>query len=219
MLTWNDIHSVFLDMDGTLLDLHYDNQFWREYVPLRYAQSHGMDRDSAKAVLFPRMRALEGTMQWYCVDFWTRELGLDIARLKLELEHLIAVHPYVMEFLVAVRAPSRRVVLVTNAHRKSLDLKMARTGLATHLDAIVCAHDIGVPKESDDFWFLLQQIEPFDPQHALFVDDSLAALRAAARFGVRHLLAVYRPDTRGEVRDVGEFTAIHSFRDLLPPRL
>ncbi|MCP4043692.1 MAG: haloacid dehalogenase, partial [Gammaproteobacteria bacterium] len=35
VINWNSIHTVLLDMDGTLLDLHFDNQFWLEHVPLR----------------------------------------------------------------------------------------------------------------------------------------------------------------------------------------
>src|SRR3990170_1517786 len=123
MINWNAIESVFLDMDGTLLDLHFDNHFWREYVPQRFAERHGLDIEAAKADLFPRFRAVEGTMDWYCVDYWSRELNLDIAVLKQELHHLISVHPYVVEFLDAIRGHGKRVVLVTNAHRKSLALK------------------------------------------------------------------------------------------------
>ena len=217
MLDWADIRSVFLDMDGTLLDLYYDNHFWREHVPRRYAERHGMDPDTAKERLFPRMRELEGTMDWYCVEFWSRELGLDITGLKHELGHLICVHPYVTEFLDAVRGSDRRIVLVTNAHRHSLDLKMDRTGLIGYFDAVICAHDLGLPKEVDGFWERLREVEPFTPQYTLLVDDNLAALRSARRFGIRHLVTVRQPDTRGAIREVDEFAAIHSFQELLPP--
>ncbi|HBT55971.1 MAG TPA: haloacid dehalogenase, partial [Pseudomonas sp.] len=33
MLNWNAIDTVLLDMDGTLLDLHFDNHFWLEHMP------------------------------------------------------------------------------------------------------------------------------------------------------------------------------------------
>ena len=41
-LPWPEIHTVLLDMDGTLLDLRFDNHFWRELVPERYAERHGL---------------------------------------------------------------------------------------------------------------------------------------------------------------------------------
>jgi len=216
MLDWSDIKTVFLDMDGTLLDLHFDNHFWQEHVPLRYAERLGGDVQRAKTELFPRFRQVEGTMDWYCLDYWSRELDLDIALLKREVEHLIAVHPHVIEFLEAVRASRRRVVLVTNAHFKSLTLKMERTQLGGHFDAVICAHDLGRPKEDPAFWDLLAEREPFAAMHTLLVDDSLPVLRSARRHGIAHLLAVRQPDTRGPVRDVTEFQAIDSFRDIMP---
>lgn len=216
-LDWAAVSSVFLDMDGTLLDLNFDNQFWREHVPRRYAQRHGLSAEAARCELFERYRRVEGTMDWYCIDYWSRELGMDIALLKQEVDHLIAVHPHVVEFLDALRSAGRRVVLVTNAHGKSLELKMGRTRLGGHFHAIICAHDLGLPKEEPAFWRRLQSREPFDPCETLLVDDSLSVLRSARAYGIAHLLAVYRPDSRQPLRDTQEFTGIHSFLDIMPP--
>jgi putative hydrolase of the HAD superfamily len=216
MVPWHDIRSVFLDMDGTLLDLHFDNHFWREHVPLRYAERHRLDIEAARADLFPRFRDKEGTMDWYCVDYWSRELGLDIAALKHEIDHLIAVHSHVVDFLDYTRKAGKRTVLLTNAHAQSLALKMARTGLEDHFDALVCAHDIGYPKEDLRFWSLLDAHERFTPEATLFIDDSLPVLRAARVFGIRHLLAVRQPDSQSPPREVDEFPAIDSFREITP---
>ncbi len=216
MIDWNEIDTVFLDMDGTLLDLHFDNHFWREHVPMRYAQSNGIGLGEAKAELMDRYRDVEGTLEWYCVDHWSRELRLDIALLKEEVEHLIQVHPHVTDFLEAVRAAGKRRVLVTNAHQKALDLKLKRTRLGGFFDRVVCAHDLGLPKEEPAFWDRLQSILPHDRNRTLFVDDSLAVLHSARRSGFRWLLAVLKPDTRAPSREVDEFPAIRDFSEILP---
>ncbi|MCB1878116.1 MAG: GMP/IMP nucleotidase [Chromatiales bacterium] len=216
MLDWSRIDSVFLDMDGTLLDLNFDNHFWQEHVPLRYGERNGLSVQQAKDELFPRFRSKEGTIDWYCLDFWTEELGLDIALLKQEVEHLIDVHPFVVQFLDAVRNARKRVVLVTNAHHKSLELKMDRTRLGGHFDALINSHQFGIPKEQVVFWDRLQALEPFDRQRTLLVDDSLSVLRSARSYGIANLRAVYRPDSQQGIRDVADFEAIHSFRDLIP---
>jgi putative hydrolase of the HAD superfamily len=216
MLDWPSIRTVLLDMDGTLLDLHYDNHFWLHHVPRRYAEMHGIEEALARDRLAGRYREWIGTLQWYSVDFWSEQLGLDIARLKEEVAHLIAVHPHVPRFLDAVRAMDRRVVLVTNAHHKSLALKMGRTGLDAHFDAIVTSHRIGLPKEHPGFWHALQDVEPFAPAATLLVDDSLPVLRSARAYGIARLLAVHRPDTRQPRQDVGEFPAIETFLDIMP---
>ncbi|MDH4134452.1 MAG: GMP/IMP nucleotidase [Gammaproteobacteria bacterium] len=216
MTDWNRIDTVLLDMDGTLLDLHYDNHFWLEHVPHRYAERYELSLADARAALAVRYKNVEGTLDWYCVDYWTRELGLDIALLKEEVNHLIAVHPHVIDFLDAVRAHGKRLVLVTNAHGKSLNIKFRRTQLNGHFDAVVCAHDIGLPKEQPAFWEKMQAVEPFEKERALLVDDSLPVLRSAKSYGVAQLLAVFKPDSRLPEKDVGEFTAIRSFREIAP---
>ncbi len=213
---WLHIDSVFLDMDGTLLDLHFDNYFWLEHVPLRYAQANDISVEEAKQELMPRYRKIEGTIQWYCIDYWSNELGLDIAVLKEEIDHLIAIHPHVIDFLDAVRNANKRVVLVTNAHGKSLSLKMNRTQLAGHFDKLICSHDFGIPKEQPEFWQRLQRKEPFNDQKTLLVDDSLSVLRSAEHYGIKHLCAVYKPDSKEPARDILEFPAIHSFLEIMP---
>ena len=216
MLDWNTIDTVLLDMDGTLLDLNFDNYFWQEHVPIRYAEKHAMAVTDAKTELFPKFRAAEGTMNWYCVDYWSRILGLDIAHLKAEVDHLIAIHPHVLDFLDRLHEMKIRRVLVTNAHQKSLMLKMDRTQLHDHLDQIICAHDFGMPKEDPTFWGKLAQQVDFDKKTSVLVDDSLPVLRSARRYGIQHLLAVRKPDTQNPEKDVEEFEAIYNFSDIMP---
>ncbi|HKK07141.1 MAG TPA: GMP/IMP nucleotidase [Gammaproteobacteria bacterium] len=216
MINWSDIDTVFLDMDGTLLDLNFDNHFWQEHVPLRYAELNHISVQEAKHELYPLFRNVEGTMSWYCLDYWTDKLSMDIAGLKYEIDHLIAVHPYVLEFLDALRRSDKRTLLVTNAHQKSLALKMERTRLEGHFDQLICAHDFGVPKEDASFWTRLHQRVPFAPARTLLVDDSLPVLRSAKNHGIAHLLAVHKPDTQRPPKDVGEFEAIRDFREIMP---
>ena len=214
MIDWNQIDSVFLDMDGTLLDLHFDNHFWLEHVPQRYAQARELSLDRAKAELMARYENVMGTLEWYCIDHWSRELGLDIALLKEEVEHLIAVHPHVVGFLDQVRTAGKRLVLVTNAHQKSLALKLERTRLGGYFDAVICSHDLGLPKEDPLFWEKLQQVEPFEKERTLFVDDSQSVLLSARNYGIHWLLAVLKPDTKGPLREAGEFDAIRDFSEI-----
>lgn len=216
MMSWQDIDAVFLDMDGTLLDLNFDNHFWLEHVPHRYAAARDLDLETAKMELLPRYRRVEGTMEWYCLDYWSRELGLDIAALKEEVSHLIAVQPHVPEFLAALKTARKRIVLVTNAHDKSLSLKMDRTGLRDRFDAIVSAHSLGLPKEAVEFWDHLQTREPFDRSRTLLIDDNLAVLRSAQSYGITHLLAVHQPDRGAPPRPVAGFSMLCSFADIMP---
>jgi HAD superfamily hydrolase (TIGR01509 family) len=219
MLDWTKIDTVFLDMDGTLLDLYFDNFFWLEHVPSRYAHVRGLDLELARCELLSRYRSIEGTLQWYCVDHWSRELDLDIAALKEEVADLISVHPHVPEFMAALAGQGKRRVLVTNAHQKALELKLRKTRLDLGLDRVLSSHAFGLAKESPGFWQQVHAVEPFDPERTLFIDDSLSVLRAAKGFGFRWLLAIAKPDSRAPARDVNEFPAIEDFSALLPSLL
>ncbi len=216
MIDWDKIDNVFLDMDGTLLDLNFDNHFWQEFVPRRYAESHGLALDEATNLLLPQFRAMEGRLEWYCLDYWSEQLDLDIPAMKKEISGLISILPHVTEFLGAVRGTGKRLVLVTNAHRKSLGLKMDKTRLHVFFDAIVSSHDLGIPKEDPNFWSGLGDLEPYTKEHTLLVDDSLPVLRSARIFGIRHLVAVSKHDTTRPVRPVTEFNAIEDFREIMP---
>ncbi|MCG4455473.1 GMP/IMP nucleotidase [Pseudomonas sp. MMS21-TM103] len=215
-LPWTEIDTVLLDMDGTLLDLHFDNHFWLEHLPQRYAELHGISRALADAELLPLFHEHAGQLNWYCTDFWSRELNLSIRDLKREVAHLIALRPDADTFLAAVRATGKRAVLITNAHRDSLSLKLERIELAPYFDRLISSHDYGFAKEAQQFWFALQQDIGFDAARSLFIDDSLPVLRSARDFGVGHLLAVRQPDSRKGPKDTEEFAAVEDYRDLLP---
>ncbi len=210
-LPWNAIDTVLLDMDGTLLDLHFDNHFWLEHLPQRYAELHGISRQQADDELLPLFHAHAGQLNWYCTDFWSRELKLSVRELKREVAHLIALRPDADTFLAAIRAAGKRVVLITNAHRDSLSLKLERIELAPYFDRLISSHDYGFPKEDQQFWFALQQDFPFEPARSLFIDDSLPILRSARQYGIAHLLGVRQPDSRGTPKDTEEFAGVDSY--------
>ncbi|ARU90217.1 GMP/IMP nucleotidase [Pseudomonas sp. M30-35] len=214
-LPWHEIDTVLLDMDGTLLDLHFDNHFWLEHLPQRYAEHHKISREHADAELMPLFKEHAGQLNWYCTDFWSRELKLSIRDLKREVAELIALRPDADTFLEAIRAAGKRVVLITNAHRDSLSLKLERIELAGYFERMISSHDYGFAKENQQFWFALKQDLLFDPARSLFIDDSLSVLRSAARFGIAHLLAIREPDSRQGPRDTAEFAAVEDYRAIL----
>lgn len=209
------IDTVLLDLDGTLLDLNYDTTFWLRTVPQAWGATRGLDAEAARVALQPAFQALEGTLDWYCIDYWSRALQLDIASLKRRDTSLIRWLPGAREFVRRLRRHGKRVVLATNSHPEVLAIKDAATGVVGEVHAAFSSHQFGAPKEDDRFWAALSRAEPFDRERTLFVDDSASVLRAAHRAGVAHLVAVRRPDSQGEARPHAGFAAVDAVAELL----
>ena len=211
---WLSIDTVLLDMDGTLLDLRFDNNFWLEAIPSAYAKLNNMSQTEAKAVLAPMFQQQRGTLNWYCIDYWSERLTIDIAKLKRELAHGVAWRPSAEQFLSHLYKNHCKVILITNAHPETLKIKLERVDLARWFDALLSSHSLGAPKESQIFWQALQQQQPFDPSSTLFIDDSEAVLAAAELYGIAHLFTLRQPDSRGPIERNTRYPAIHHFDEI-----
>lgn len=214
-LDWQNIQTVFLDMDGTLLDLHFDNHFWQEHMPIQYAKKHVISINQAKAALGKITQEKEGTLDWYCLNYWERTLDMDIIHLKHQVADKIAIRAGVESLLHYIKEKNCRLVLLTNAHHKTINLKFEYTPIENYFDQIITSHDIGIAKEETGFWDKLLETEDFNPQQSLFIDDNLEVLSAAEDYGIAHLLAIHQPDSQQPPKDTQHFTAIECFSQLI----
>ncbi len=205
---WNNIDTVLLDMDGTLLDLHFDSHFWLEYMPSVWATRNGYMLEDARAKLMSMLDQHAGTLNWYCVEFWSDVLGLDIMELKGQVAHKIAYRPTAEAFLQRCQQECNDVRMVTNAHRKVLELKILKTGIDKYFDQLLCSHELDHPKEDAEFWHRLNENGPFDPERTLFIDDSEAVLESAARYGIKHIYSIAAPDSVMARKSSSRFTML-----------
>ncbi len=217
---WQDIDTVLLDMDGTLIDLNYDNQFWNDLLPARYASTHGVSRSDTDKAFSAYIAEVHGSLAYYCIDAWTHFARLPIRALKEELRHLIRFRPHSETLLARLHAAGKDVRIVTNAHPASIDLKHRVLGIRDRVAHFYSAHDLGHPKESAEFWHTLAQQHPFVPQRTLLIDDTETVLDAGRAHGIAWTLAVTSPDSGHAARMPARHPAVDHFDALftgLPP--
>jgi putative hydrolase of the HAD superfamily len=211
---WPNIDTVLLDLDGTLLDQAYDNHIWRDLVPQRFAVAQGLDLHAAHAEIARRFDALRGTLDWYCIDYWSRTLEIDIGALHREVRSHVAWLPGARDFLLRMRAEGKRLVLLTNSHPTALAVKHEESGVLDYLDAAVTSHDFGAPKEQSQFWTAAVERFAYDPSRSLFADDNSKMLEAACAAGIRWVYGVRHWDSRGSRREHFDHPAVDAVADL-----
>ena len=216
MPPWSDIDTILFDMDGTLLDLHFDNYFWLQLIPKHYSDKHGVSEAAALEIIQCKYAEVRGTLSWYCLDYWKQELELDITGLKTSVKHKIHVRPNVEALLQELQASEKRVLLVTNAHPSSLQLKMEHTGISHYFDQCISSHTLKLAKENYGFWESLQSLEKYNPERTVLFDDSLSVLKQARREGIKHLFGIKRPDSKMPAVLMNEFPQIDDFAQIMP---
>lgn len=214
-ISLKDIKFVLLDMDGTLLDRYFDDYFWEHLVPEKYAEKHNITFGKAKEELIERYRVHEGTLNWTDLDFWSKELSLDIPALKEQIKHLIEVHPHVEEFLQMLKQQKKKIFLVTNAYYKAIDLKLKKTRIGRYFDSVLSSFDVGYPKETIEFWKEAEKRLGFDKGKTLLVDDTEDVLKTAKRYGIRYILYKARANSKMKPRLSKDFLHIFDFHELL----
>ena len=214
-INWDCIETVFLDMDGTLLDLEFDNYFWHEYVPVKYSQLNSIEHAQAKDMLIGMYNSKRGTLDWYCTDYWTERLGLNIAALKKEIASRVSLFPTTIKFLDWLQDSCKEVVLLTNAHLDSVNIKLDQTGIGSKFSQIITSHDYGHAKEAAEFWLQLAANHDHDRASTLFIDDNIHVLNAARDYGIKYLVSIHRPDSSQPIQDTQGFMALNDFDEII----
>lgn len=213
-LDWAQIDTVLLDMDGTLLDLHFDNKVWNEKVPSAFADAHSVTVEQAKQQLFEHMRQIYGTIDFYSFEYWQAFTGLDLTELHRAEDHLVTYRPGALGFLKKLKDCNKTVIIATNAHPHSVAVKDTRIAISAEVDAVVSSAELGAPKEDFAYWQGLHEVYPFDAERTLMVDDNEPVLDSARDYGIGHLLTIKTPDSARPERLDLRYPAFDHFAEI-----
>ncbi|GAA4358875.1 GMP/IMP nucleotidase [Kangiella marina] len=216
LIDWAEVDTILLDMDGTLLDLAFDNHFWKQAIPTIYAEDKGISLEQSQQHLGQYYEAYSGTLEWYCTDFWSEKLGLDIIKHKTDMAHKIALRPGTEAFLTEAKASAKKVVLVTNAHPETLRVKLETTAIDQYFDQLYTSHQFNQPKESPLFWSQLEAELEASLSRCLFIDDTESILIQAQQSGVKYSVMVKQPDLSLPEREATHMLSVNQLTELLP---
>lgn len=216
-LIWDNIDTVLLDMDGTLLDLNYDNHVWNQLLPAAYARQHRLEPEQARTQLFEHMMKIRGSMAFYTFRYWSEYCGVDLVALHQQATELVQLRPGTGPFLSWLRQQSKRAIIATNADRASVQIKQSRVNLDNLVDRIISSHDYTYPKEDPMFWQSLSEQVSYDPTRTLFIDDNEPVLDAAAAAGIGTLLCVNTPDSSRPKRQDLRYPSFDHYDEIYSP--
>lgn len=106
--------------------------------------------------------------------------------------------------------------MATNAHYKTVALKMKKTKIGNYFDKIVTSLDMGCPKEDLLFWERAQKTLNFHKDKTMFIDDTEDVLKTAAEFGIKYIILKAVASSQEPPISSNSFVNMHAFRELFP---
>ena len=138
-------------MDGTILDLNYDNHVWNQALPSAYAEKHSINEEAARSKLIGHMQEIHGTIDFYSFPYWAQYTGLDITALHRGFTELIQFRPGAMAFLKWAKTKKKETIIATNAHPESIQIKNEVSALSSHVNHITSSINMDTQKKLLNF--------------------------------------------------------------------
>ncbi len=186
-----DIECLLIDMDGVILDNTYDNNFWQNQIPNVLSKKKNISFDDAKRLAIQIFNFKKNTKDWYDLDYWSNMLGIDIEAEKRSQESLgkIKLYDNVIDTLIELKK-NARLIMITNAHRKTLNIKLEKFNIKPCFHEMVCAHELNYVKEDLQLWYMLRTKYKLDFEKTVLVEDTINNIKVALSAGVSSAIYV-----------------------------
>tara|TARA_Y100000768_G_scaffold352301_1_gene303801 strand:- start:9919 stop:10596 length:678 start_codon:yes stop_codon:yes gene_type:complete len=201
MMIRKDIECLLIDMDGVILDNTYDNNFWQNHIPNVLSEKKNISFKDAKCLAVQIFNYKKNSKDWYDLDYWSNMLGIDIEAEKKSEESLSKIKLYdnVTDTLSELKK-NIRLILITNAHRKTLNIKLDKYNIEPYFDAMVCSHELNYVKEDIQLWYMLRSEYRLNYDKTVLVEDTINNINVALSAGVSSAIYVgdedFKPSDR-----------------------
>tara|TARA_B100001564_G_scaffold347458_1_gene348231 strand:- start:380 stop:1030 length:651 start_codon:yes stop_codon:yes gene_type:complete len=191
-MKFTDCKYYLIDLDGVILDTSYDNYFWQEYIPRVYAKKNNISEKDGINYTHTLFRYKKKTKDWYDVDYWSNILDINIIQEKSRKENmsLIKIKEGAESALSKLKEDGKELFLVTNAHRKTLNVKLSKYDLSKYFNDLVCSHELGYVKEDIQLWHLLRNKLNIDYKKTVLVEDTFDNIQSAFHAGINNLIYI-----------------------------
>ena len=204
---------MLVDMDGVILDNTYDNNFWQNQIPGVISKNKNISFEDAKRLAVQIFNYKKNTKDWYDVDYWSNMLNVDIEAEKRSSISFDRIQLYegVTKTLNKLK-DNFRLILITNAHRKTLNIKLEKYDLNPYFENMICAHELHYVKENIQLWYMLKSRFKLDYTKTLLIEDTINNIKVGLSAGISQ--AVYLGDESYE--DSKKILKLSSINDIFP---
>lgn len=177
------IRGLFFDMDGTLADTHVAGSLAYQRALADEGHNVALERVSAA------VRAGRGSSEFL------RELAPSadadqVGRIQAKkhdhyakLMDRVTFNARLIAFLASMKS-NHKILLVTHAKKKNVDLVLAAAGLTDAFDHIVTYEDAGAHKPNPAGYLRALELAQLDPHEVIAFEDSPAGAEAARAAGI-----------------------------------
>jgi len=187
-----DNKYFLIDLDGVILDTKYDNFFWQKHIPKIYAEKNNISLSDAVNFTHALFHYKKKTKDWYDITYWSNILNIDIAKEKEKKMNMdkISLKDGSLDILDKLKAQGKKLFLITNAHRITLNIKLKKFDISKYFDEMICSHELGYIKEDIQFWHVLRLKLKLDYKYSVLVEDTFDNINSAHHAGLNNFVYI-----------------------------
>jgi putative hydrolase of the HAD superfamily len=187
MVKLNSTTAILSDLDGVILDLAYDKKFWELWLPEQVTRQTNKSIEEAKAEIMTEIDIQRGTLNFYDLNYWDDLLNVDCMQIFQEKEERCSYLAGSYEALQRLSTLKNPKYILTNGDPRIQEYKAETQNFLEFFDSIFYSMHAGYPKESKEFWALARHNLNLEFEDAIFVDDDLKVVTAAAKAGIKQV--------------------------------